>query len=107
MTNYKTKQELLDNAYADFTMSDDWAKCLTKISDVNPKLEDLISDRGIGTRLLEDGSYDFESGQLLEDLDLDFELGESEYNLVVELAEEYELYAKEMLKKLTGGNALV
>ena len=54
--------------YADYVWSDSFAIQLKEIEKVDPQVANAINKHGIGTALLENGDYDFESGQLLEDL---------------------------------------
>jgi len=95
--------QILEDAYAGFVMTDSWGDDLARLESVNPAAAELIGKYGIGTKLKEDGSYDWESGQLLDDVPSDLRStirdDEEAMSIVHDIAYGYEFYAKSLLEK--------
>ena len=54
--------------YLSFTASTIWSDALALLRINHPFAADVVGEYGIGDKLLPDGSYDYESGQLLENI---------------------------------------
>jgi hypothetical protein len=86
--------EIIDqhDLYASFVDSKDWNSHLEVIKTISPEAADAVGKYGIGTKVADDGQYDFESGQLLDDLPKDVrdsEAIEKAYDAIGELAKSY------------------
>lgn len=86
--------ELIDkhDLYASFVGSDGWNQQLETIREISTEAADAIGSYGIGTKVTDDGQYDFESGQLLDDLPKsirDSEAIEKAYDAICDLAKAY------------------
>lgn len=96
-----------EEAYANFVFTKLWEVGVEKIKEASPIVAKLINKYGIAEKVLVDGQYDFESGQLLAgvrnsariDKEIDEKALESEiekaYDLIVELAKSYARYVIE------------
>ncbi len=87
--------------YADYVSSDRFDVQLKEIEKVDPQVANAVQKYGIGTALLEDGEYDFESGQLLEDLPkkirekISWDDSGKLYGLVLDIAINYADFCRE------------
>jgi hypothetical protein len=86
--------ELIDqhDLYASFVGSETWNSQLEAIGAVSSDVADAVNTYGIGTKVAEDGQYDFESGQLLVDMPKniqDSEEIEEAYDAICDLAKAY------------------
>ena len=78
--------------YASFVQSAEWKSQLAAIEAISPEIATAIGDHGIGTKVTNNGQYDFESGQLLDDLPKsirDSEAMEEAYDAICDLANAY------------------
>ena len=91
MTDYN---KIIDenDLYASFVLSPEWNSHVEAIKGINPEAADAVGQYGIGTKVADDGQYDFESGQLLDDIPKDVrdsEAIEEAYEAICELAKAY------------------
>jgi hypothetical protein len=75
--------------YVDFVDSQAWDKQLEVIASIDANVAQAVEAFGIGTNLNADGSYDFESGQLLEDFPEELKISDAAYDAIVDLANQY------------------
>ena len=78
--------------YATFVGSDEWSNHLEAIKQINSEAAEVVGKYGIGTKVTDDGQYDFESGQLLDDMPKsvrDSEAIEEAYDAICDLAKAY------------------
>lgn len=101
MTSYRAKDEILENAYAEFVTTEAFSDALLQIDEINPELAKAIDVHGIGTGLLADGSYDFECGQLYEGLEQHVKLSSEDKDLITDIAYDYQFYAQGCLETET------
>lgn len=86
--------ELIDqyDLYASFVGSEQWNKQVEIIKEISTDAADAIGKYGIGTKVTDDGQYDFESGQLLADVPQSVrnsEAIENAYDAICDLAKAY------------------
>lgn len=86
--------QLIDqhDLYATFVGSDEWNSHLESIKQISPEAAEAVEKYGIGTKVADDGQYDFESGQLLDDMPKsirDSEAIEEAYDAICDLAKAY------------------
>ena len=77
--------------YATFVNSDEWKSQIEAIREISPDAATAIENYGIGTKI-ENGEYDFESGQLLDDMPRsarNSEAIEEAYDAICDLASAY------------------
>ena len=85
--------------YADYVLTEHFQLLLEEVREISPEVAASIEKHGIGTELLENGDYDFESGQLLESLPQEFckRINDSKtdstesnlYDLIADIANDY------------------
>ena len=92
--------ELIDqyDLYVEFVVSEQWRCALTEIVEISKEVADNVSKYGIGMKLSDDGSYDFESGQLLDDMPEvvrdRIRSNNQAYEAICNLASTYALYVR-------------
>ena len=86
-----------NDLYASFVTSDAWIISVNKIR--TKKVKEAIETHGIADAITPDGSYDFESGEMLRGTGLDpDEISDAAYNAICEVAEAYANFVKKHYK---------
>jgi hypothetical protein len=92
--NYSALAER-EGLYALFVGSKEFKDALYRIEEISPSVSHDIGIWGIGEQVLEDGQYDFESGQLLDSVPKSVRGGEEwedAHDSICELARAYAQY---------------
>jgi hypothetical protein len=78
--------------YPTFVDSSEWKSQIEAIREISHEAAEAVTAYGIGTKIAENGEYDFESGQLLDDMPKSIRNSdaiEKAYDAICNLAEAY------------------